>query len=86
MANQSNGSWKDSQLQVDKDLCVDVVSTELSPDDLDVCCLVVTVLSDDFQQECEISKYFSGEFSTVESHECVVGIVGIHDAGVLHKM
>lgn len=51
-----------------------------------MCCLVVTVLSDDFQQECEISKYFSGEFSTVESHECVVGIVGIHDAGVLHKM
>ena len=47
-----------------------------------MCCLVVTVLS----EECEISKCFSWEFSTVEFRECefrecVVGIVGVHDAG-----
>ena len=53
----------------------------MSPDDLDACCLVDTVLSVDFQQECETSKNFSGEFSTAEFRECVVGIVGVHDAG-----
>ncbi len=80
MAHPSDGSWKDGQLQVVKDLFVDVVSTEMSLDDLDACSLAVAVLSVDFQQGCDISKYFTLEISTSEFLECVVGIVGVHDA------
>jgi hypothetical protein len=52
----SNGSWKNMYLHMSKDMCVDVTSTEVSLDDLDVHSLAVAIVSVDSQKRYEIYR------------------------------
>ena len=71
----------DAQVHVHEGMHVDFASTEMRLDDLETCSLTLCVLLVELQKESEIFGHIVIQgISFTDFHECVVGLIGTHNA------